>query len=240
MDERTIRAELMSLADIQYKKFNQNLCPKMKHEMIGIRIPILRNYAKKLMKNNDTEKLLNTIGNKYHEEIMLQGMVIGLNKEQDILKTQEQIKNFIPKIDNWAVCDTFCAELKITQKYKYDMWKFLQKYLKSDEEFIVRFAVVMILEYYIEEQYLSDIFKIFDNIYKQSREKQYYVQMAVAWAIAECFTKFYNETKEYLKTTKIDIFTYNKAIQKSIESFRITEQQKKQLKKLKKFAKSIC
>ena len=239
MKEEIIKKELMEMADIKYKEFHKNLCPKMKREIIGVRIPILRNYAKKLVAQNEQETILNEIGNEYYEEIMLQGMIIGLNKEKDIEKIQKQIKKFVSKIDNWAVCDTFCAGLKITKKHKTEMWNFLQPYLKSDKEFYVRFGVVMLLDYYIEEKFLLQIFDIFNQIYEISRERQYYVQVAVAWAIAESFAKFYEQTKEYLKTSKIDIFTYNKSIQKAIESYRITKQQKEELKKLKKFGKSI-
>ncbi len=237
--EKKIKKELIKLSDEKYKEFQKNLCPKMKREILGVRIPVLRNYAKKLILQYEQEKILNEIGNEYYEEIMLQGMIIGLNKEKDIKKIQKQIKKFVPKIDNWAVCDTFCAGLKITKKYKAEMWEFLQPYLESKKEFYVRFGVVMLLDYYIEEEFLFQIFEIFNKIYETSREKQYYVQMAVAWAIAEAFTKFYEQTKEYLKTSKIDDFTYNKSIQKAIESYRITKLQKEELKKLKKFEKSI-
>ncbi len=239
MEEEIIKKELMEMADVKYKEFHKNLCPTMKKEMIGVRIPTLRKYAKKLIVQNEQEKILNEIGNEYYEEIMLQGMIIGLSNEKDIKKIQEQIKKFIPKIDNWAVCDTFCAGLKITKKNKEEMWNFLQPYLKSDKEFYVRFGVVMLLDYYIEEEFLLQIFDIFNQIFETSRKEQYYVQMAVAWAIAEAFTKFYDQTKKYLKTSKIDVFTYNKSIQKAIESYRITKQQKEELKKLKKFEKSI-
>ena len=237
--EEKIKKELIKLADIKYKKFQKNLCPTMKKEMLGIKIPILRNYAKKLLKQNEQEELLNTIGNNYYEEIMLQGMIIGLSREENIKKVQKQIKEFVPKIDNWAICDTFCAGLKITKKNKEEMWEFLKAYLRSDKEFYVRFGVVMLLDYYIEEKYLLEIFDIFDKIYEKSQKKQYYVQMAVAWAIAEAFTQFYNETKQYLERDKIDIFTHNKAIQKAIESYRITKEQKEELKKMKKFEKYV-
>ena len=120
--------------------------------MIGIRIPILRKYAKELLKNYETEELLNIIENEYYEEIMLQGMLIGLSKQGGIKKVQKQIEKFVPKIDNWAVCDTFCAGLKITQKHKQEIWEFLQPYLKSTKEFYTRFGVVMLLNFL---QYLT-------------------------------------------------------------------------------------
>ena len=136
----------------------------------------------------------------------------------------------MPKIYNWGVCDTFCAGLKITRKYKKEMWDFIQKYLKSNKEFEIRFGVVMLLNYYIEEDYLEKDFKIFDKI----KHDGYYVKMAVAWAISFCLIKFYDETVEYLKRANLDDWTYNKAIQKAIESYRISDTQKDDLRKMKK------
>ncbi len=226
-----IKKDLKKLADKKYKEFHSNLCPgenKTKN-MIGIRVPVLRQYAKELSKEYSIYKLLNEIDNEYYEEIMLQGMLIGFLKE-DFVDLQKRIESFLPKIDNWAICDTFCAGLKITKKYKKEMWDFIQKYLQSSKEFEIRFAVVMILDYYIEEEYLEKIFKTFNSI----TSKQYYVQMAVAWAISELLINFYDKTLVYLKEANLDKFTYNKTLQKAIESYRITEEQKLVLRKMKR------
>lgn len=228
--KQQIKQQIKSLQDTAYKEFHQNLCPTTSKEIIGVRIPILRNYAKDLLKQYDVQTLLSNIDNEYYEEIMLQGMIIGLSKEKNLKIIQQQITAFIPQIDNWAICDTFCAGLKITKKYKQEMWEFIQKYLTSQEEFEIRFGIVMILEYYIESEYLRDIFEIFNNI----KSDKYYVQMAVAWAISICLIKYYDETKKYLQISNIDKFTYNKSIQKAIESFRITKEQKEELRKMKK------
>ena len=226
--KQKIKQELIKLQDKKYKEFHSGLCPGTE-KIIGIRVPILRNYAKKLLKENDFKELMKNIDNEYYEEILLQGMLIGLAKE-DFSTTINYIKNFVPKINNWAVCDTFCAGLKITKKNKEKMWEFIMPYLKSNKEFEIRFGVVMILDYYIEEKYLQDIFKIFDNI----KNKEYYVKMAVAWAISFCLIKYYDETLEYLEKAKIDNFTYNKSLQKAIESYRITQEQKEFLRTMKK------
>ena len=171
-----------------------------------------------------------SLDDKYCESIMLQGMVIGLAKNKNIEEILEYVKNFIPKIDNWAVCDTFCAGLKITEKNRERVWDFLKEYLKSDKEFELRFALVMILDFYIDEKYIDEVLKIIDNI----KSDTYYVQMAAAWALSICAVKFYDKTYKYLKISKIDKFTFNKAIQKSIESYRITDEQKQTLKNMKK------
>ena len=198
--------------------------------ILGVRVPVLRDYAKKLSKEYEIYDLLNNIDNEYYEEVMLQGMLIGLQKDKNMQNILEEIEVFIPKIDNWAICDVFCAGLKITKKHLEEMWHFLQNYLRSDKEFEVRFGVVMILDYYITEEYLEKDFSIFDNV----KSDKYYVQMAVAWAISICLIKFYDRTIEYLKQTKIDKFTYNKALQKAIESYRISDEQKSELRKMKK------
>lgn len=223
-----IKERLFELADQEYKEFHTGLCPGTSN-IIGVRVPVLRKYAKELAKEYEIKELLKQIDNQYYEEIMLQGMLIGLAKE-DFKTTQKQIKEFVPKIDNWAVCDTFCAGLKVTKKYKKEMWNFIQSYLKSDKEFEIRFGVVMILDYYIEDEYLEKDFRIFNSITSQD----YYVQMAVAWAISICFIKFYDKTIKYLENANFDKFTYNKALQKAIESYRITEEKKILLKKMKR------
>ncbi len=228
--KQKIKNKLLELADPKYKEFHSGLCPGIKN-IIGVRVPVLRNYAKELAKNYEIEELLlKQIDNEYYEEIMLQGMLIGLEKGE-FEAIQKHIETFVPKIDNWAICDVFCAGLKITKKYKEEMWDLIQKYLTAKQEFELRFAIVMILDFYIEEDYIERNFKIFDSVSSDA----YYVQMAIAWAISICLIKFYDESVQYLKTTTaLDDFTYNKAIQKARESYRITDRQKEYLKKMKR------
>ncbi len=229
--KQKIKKELKQLVDEKYREFHKGLCPGTEN-ILGIRVPVLRDYAKKLAKEYEIKELLKNIDNEYYEEIMLQGMLIGLEKDKDkgIQNILKDIEEFVPKIDNWAVCDVFCAGLKMTKKHVKEMWDFLQKYVTSDKEFEIRFGVVMILDYYITEEYLEKNFAIFDNI----KSDQYYVQMAVAWAISICLIKFYNKTLQYLKQARIDKFTYNKALQKAVESYRISQEQKAELRKMKK------
>ena len=224
-----IKKSIISLKDELYKNFHSKLCPGTTN-ILGVRVPVLRNYAKELIKNYQVEDLLKNIDNEYYEERMLKGLLIGLNKSNDLNKTINYIKDFIPLINNWAICDTFCAGLKITKKNKKEMRKFILSYKNSKKEFELRFMIVMILDYYIEEAYLEDNFKIFSRI----NQKDYYVEMALAWAISVCLIKYYEDTLEYLKKSKIDNWTYNKAIQKAIESYRISDSQKDFLRKLKK------
>lgn len=222
-----IKVKLLLLEDLKYKEFHSKLCPNV-NNIIGVRLPKLRNLAKELLEKYSLEILLANIDNKYYEEIMLEAILIGYCKDINIVT--KLINNFVNKIDNWAVCDTFCAGLKITKKNKDEMFNLIVENINSNQEFKIRFGVVMLLDYYIEKEYINQLFNIFDNITNHS----YYVEMAVAWAISFCLIKFYDETAHYLKTCKLSKFTYNKALQKAIESYRISEHQKEELRKLKK------
>lgn len=226
-----VKKDLLELADKEYKEFHSNLCPGT-NNIVGVRVPILRNYAKELIKEKNLEELLQNIDNEFYEEIMLQGMLIGLEKNITFDDLIKYLHKFVPKIDNWAVCDVCCGGLKVIKKYKKEMWEFIQKYLNSSEEFEIRFAVVIILDYYIEEEYIDKSIKALNSI----KSDKYYVQMAVAWAVSICLIKFYEKTCKYLESDKceLDKFTYNKSIQKAIESYRITKEQKEYLKNLKK------
>lgn len=225
--ENKIRQDLFAMQDLKYKEFHGSLCPDMDN-IIGVRIPKLREYAKELYKSNNLEDI--KIEDKYYEELVIQGMLIGFQTKAPIEEVIKQVKEFVPKINSWAVCDTFCAGLKITKKYQTEMFKVIKEYLKSKQEYEVRFAIVMLLDYYINDQYIAQVLQILNNI---SLDK-YYVQMANAWALSICLIKYYNKTLEFLKTTKIDDFTYNKGIQKTIESYRITKEQKDYLRTLKR------
>lgn len=227
MNRKELQDKLFEMQDKKYKEFHSNLCPGT-NNIIGIRVPILRNFAKEIVKSEDYNKILEFNPN-FYEETMLQGMVIGL-KKSNLSTALKDIKKFVPKIDNWAVCDVFCAGLKIVKKYPEDFWEFLKEYLKSDKEFEIRFAVVMILDYYINEKYIEEVLEILNSI----KHEGYYVKMAVAWAISICYIKFPKRTMEFLKDCNLDNFTYNKSIQKIIDSYRVESNDKEILKKMRK------
>lgn len=156
-----IRKKLNSLSDQEYKKFHSSLCPNAEN-MIGVRIPELRRMAKEIANTNGKE-FLEKYQFEYYEERMLQGFVIGYMK----LTIEERIKyldKFVPNIDNWAVCDCSVSTFKFTKKNMEVMWKYIQKYFNSSKEFEVRFAIVMLLNYYLEEQYIDKALKILNNI----------------------------------------------------------------------------
>lgn len=224
--EQEIRNTLFQMQDLKYKEFHSNLCPNV-DDIIGVRVPVLREYAKELYKNNKLSEI--KIGNKYYEELVIQGMIIGFQTKEPIEEVIKQIKEFVPKINSWAVCDVFCAGLKITKKYPKEIFNLIQGYLKSEKEYELRFAIVMLLDYYINDEYIDKVLQILNNV----KSDKYYVQMASAWAISICLIKYYEKTILFLEKCKLDKFTYNRAIQKAIESYRIQDNKKQELRKMK-------
>lgn len=217
-----ILEHIKSLADDKYKEFHSGLCPQTDN-IIGVRVPILRKYAKELV-DEDWQKTYRNIGNEYYEEIMLQGMMLGIAK----ISLEEEFKylqEFIPKIDNWAVCDLTCAGLKFVKENKENVFEFLQRYLKSEKEFEIRFAIVMLLDHYIVDEYVEKVIRILDNA---KHTEYYYVKMAVAWALSIVYIKYPEMAMKYLqdKNNHLDKDTYNKALQKIIESNRVGKREK--------------
>ena len=226
---KNIRKELLELKDEEYGKFQKKLCPDTNLEIIGIRIPKLRNLAKELAEE-DYKYYINSIENKYFEEIILEGLIIGYCKV-DIYEKLELIKEFVPKIDSWSITDTFCPTLKIKEKDLEKVWNFIMPYLKSNKEFEVRFAIIMMLDYYITDQYVDEVIECLDKVDNEG----YYAKVAVAWTLAEIGIKYYDKLIKYLKgNNKLDTFTYNKTLQKLRESYRISSEQKEELKKMKR------
>ena len=221
-----IRSKLFNLSEDEYRNFHSKLCPNTEN-ILGVRLPLLRNIAKDLAKNN-WEAYLNNPYNEYYEEIMIEGLTIGYIKA-DINTRFKYIKRFIPKIDNWAICDSFCNNLKFTKNNLNEVWEFISTYLSSNKEFELRFAIVMMLHYYINEEYIDRVLHILNDI----NHEGYYVKMAVAWAISFAYIKFPHKTLVFLKNNNLDSFTYNKSLQKIIESTRVSNEYKDLIRSMK-------
>lgn len=230
MQPLEIRTQLEAMAEPNYRQFLSKLVPNVSN-IIGIRSPQLRKLAKTLAKSEEACDYIQFSKTVYFEETMLQGMMIGYVKK-DFQELLPLVESFIPKINNWCVCDSFCGSLKITKKHKEEIWEFLQPYFHSTEPYYIRFAVVMGLSYYVDNPYLQQLFEHFDRI----QHDDYYVKMAVAWAISICFIHYPKQTENYLLNNTLDVFTHNKAIQKITESTRIGTETKQYLKKLKRKA----
>ena len=223
-----ILKQLFELQDKKYKEFHSSLCPNVDN-IIGVRIPELRKLAKQIAKENPKEFIENPVKKQYYEEIMLEGFVIGYMKAT-LEEKLHYLDNFIPEIDNWAVCDCTASTLKFIDKYKKEAWEYLQKYINSKKEFEKRFAIIILMDYYLTDEYIDKVLEIYNKI----DSDQYYVQMGIAWAISVWFVKYREKTRKILDNNNLSTFTHNKSIQKIIESTRVDKETKEELKKLKK------
>lgn len=225
--DKTLRERIFELADEGYRQFHSKLVPGTDN-VLGVRLPKLRELAKELAKG-DWRGYIAVSQAGYYEEVMLQGLVIAYAKA-DIEEVLRYVAAFVPKINNWAVCDSFCTSLKITQRHRAQVWDFLQPYLGSQKEFELRFGVVMLLGFYIADEYIDQVLALLDS----AKHDGYYVKMAVAWALSVCFVKYPEKTMAYLQNSTVDDFTYNKALQKITESFRVDKETKILIRSMKR------
>lgn len=216
---------LLQIADIKYKEFHSGL--SVGNNVIGVRTPILKKIAKDISKGNYRE-FLRLLGGNYYEEITLYGLIVCNIKEKD--ESVKYLNIYKERINNWSSCDLFCSSYKIVTLNKDCFWKYINDNISSSNLWVRRMCFVLILSYYIEEDYLEDIFKLCDKY----NMEEYYVQMAVAWLISICYVKYPSTTTKYIMNNKLDDFTHNKAIQKIRESYRVSKEDKEHLNKLKR------
>ena len=217
---------LISIKEDKYKEFHSKLC-FTKYEILGIRLPIIRKIAKQISKTN-YEDFLKLTKTKYYEEVMIQGLVISTIKDESIF--DKYFNKYITKIDNWGICDSFCNSLNIVTKNPTKYFNLCKELSLSNEEFISRVGLIIILNYFIKQEYLKDIFNILDSI----TSDKYYINMAQAWLICELYIYYPQVTENYLKKNKLNKFTHNKAISKIRESYRISKEKKEYLNTLKR------
>lgn len=226
-DYENLNKELNAISQKDYKEFSSKLIPGCDN-ILGIRIPILRDMAKQIAKGN-WRSFVSGVQSTYFECDMLHGLVLGYAKAEcgEILKYLEA---FVPKINNWSVCDSTSAGLKFTSKNREEVLQFLNKYINSDKEFELRFVLVILMDYYITDEYIDTVLKITASI----NHSGYYVKMAVAWLISVSFVKYREKTEKLLNSGCLDAFTYDKALQKIVESFRVDEKTKEDIRKIRK------
>ena len=224
-----VRERLLALSEESYRAFSARLLPPHVR-LMGVRLPALRRLARELAKG-DWRSWLDTADSGYFEEILLQGMVIGCIKA-DVGEVLARTAAFMPLIDNWSVCDSFCSGLKVAREHRERVWSFLQPYFTSPREFDVRFAVVMGLFYYIDDVYLPQLLAALDTV----RHEGYYAKMAVAWAVSIGFVQYPEQTMAYLDNCTLDPFTYQKALQKIIESRAVSDEAKDRIRQMKRNA----
>ena len=226
-----VKRDLKNLADKKYQKFHSNLCPGISN-ILGVRVPAIRNYAKEF-ENKFSDFSYRDIDNEFYEEIMLQGILLGMEtkekKKIDFKKNIEELEWFIPKIDNWAVCDICVSSLKFIGRNLDEYWNFIRDCAYKTGEFEKRFAYVVMLNYYLKDDYIDEVLKILT----EENSEDYYVVMAVAWGLSIGLVKYYEKTIQAMLNSNLNPTTFNKALQKACESYRITSEQKEILRKLK-------
>lgn len=227
MDNDAIKNRLYALKDEQYLQFKQKIILNAEN-IIGVRVGELRKIAKQIMHQDYLAYLQNARDDSY-EEILLQGMVIGYSK-LSFVEMEPYIKKYVAKITNWALCDLFVSGLKLTKNDKQEMFAMIKSYLQSESTYDIRFSVVMLLTYYLNIEYCTQAFHFFDQI----QNDDYYVQMAIAWAISMYYIVCKEQTLQYLEHHHLNPFTYQKALQKIIESKQTSKEEKEEMRKLKK------
>lgn len=228
-DEKTYKVFLDYLYTLQDKKYREFLSKLIiSNNLIGVRTPELKRIAS-LIAKGDYNGFIKFNNKNLYEEKVLYGLVLGYLKI-DFESCLDLLREFIPYVDNWAINDIVCANMKCFKTNQSAGYEFILECISSDNPWIVRFGFVLLLNFYINDNYMDKIFILCENIHSDD----YYVKMAIAWLISICYIKYKNKTLNFLKQTTIDDWTYNKAIQKIIESTRVKFDEKIELKKLKR------
>lgn len=217
---------LKSISEKEYKEFSSKIT-FTKYEILGIRLPKLRRIAKEISKG-DYLSFLKVSENTYYEEVMLKLLVMANIK--DINELMLYFDNAVNLIDNWALCDTFCNSLKIVKKNKDYFLTKIDELMKSKQTYHIRVGLILLLCFYVEEEYLELILKYLDNI----KSDEYYVNMGEAWLICEIFIKYENIGLKYLEHNKLNKFTINKSISKIRDSYRVSKEMKDYILKFKR------
>lgn len=208
------------------KNFSEKLTPDTKYPIIGVRVPILRDIAKKAAKANDLSFL--KVKHEYFEEYFLHGLIIGYLKK-DFNETKLLLDDFIPHIDNWAICDSVCSSIKTFDKFKTESFEYVKSLLTSDKIYTIRFAIVSLLFHFVNTGRDEEIVSLTKNIISE----EYYINMALSWLYCELLIKNYDEIIPLLQSKTLPTFVQNTTIKKARESFRISQEKKDYLKTLK-------
>lgn len=231
---KRVKEQLLKQADAKYREFHSGLVPG-EERILGVRLPDIRKLAKTTVKAEglqyleEMREITPEMPDVSYEETMVEGLMIGYGKIS-LAERFAWLDLFVPKIRNWAVCDCCVSTYKFMNQYPQESWEYIQKYLVSSHEYEIRFVLVCMLDYFVTEEYLADIFEICNRVHHEG----YYVKMAMAWLISVCYVKFPKETEVFLENNQMDDFTQNKSIQKIRESYRVTKEDKERLKSLKR------
>ena len=220
-----IQKELFKLQDKKYQEFQVKLIPTRDPDtIIGVRTPELRKFAKELVKSNNYQSFLKELPHRYFDENQLHAFIISEIKDYD--ECIEYINDFLPYVDNWATCDQMSP--KVFKKYHSNLLIEIKKWIKSKETYTIRFGIGCLLQHFLDEDFKPEYLEMVSKI----KSEEYYINMMIAWYFATALAKQYDSTIPYIENKKLDKWTHNKTIQKAIESYRITSEQKEYLKSL--------
>ena len=221
----SIRESLFTLKDEAYAEFQAKLLPTVaRSSIIGVRTPELRKLARSLAVMPDTPQFLDDLPHEYFDENNLHGMIISCMKDYE--ETVRRLNEFLPFVDNWAVCDQMSPA--IFRKHKNALLSEIKRWQMSDREYTVRFGTGMLMAHYLDEDFSPE----YIEWASAANRDEYYVKMMTAWFFATALSKQYDSTVIWLEQRRLDTWTHNKAIQKAVESYRISDEKKQYLKTL--------
>lgn len=217
---------LFSMADEKYRDFQSGLMPTVpKEKIIGIRTPVLRKFAKEFSETPQAEEFLKNLPHYYYEENNLHAFLLEFITDYE--KAAEKVTEFLPFVDNWATCDSMSP--KIFRKHKAELPEQIEKWLLAEDTYSVRFGIKMLMEHFLGEDFRPEYAERVAEI----KSEEYYIRMMQAWYFATALAKNYREVLPFIENRRLEKWTHNKAIQKAVESYRITDEQKAYLRKLK-------
>ena len=222
-----ITNELFKLQDKKYRDFQSKLIPTVNLDsIIGVRTLNLRSYAKVLLKNNNYKHFLEDLPHKYFDENQLHAFIISQLK--DYSECILYLNKFLPYVDNWATCDQMSP--KVFKKYNNELLEQIKMWINSNKTYTIRFGIGMLMQHYLDDNFKPEYLELVSSI----KSKEYYVNMMIAWFFVVALTKQYKFAIKIIENQILDTWTHNKTIQKAVESYRITTEQKEYLKSLKK------
>ena len=226
MNKADLYRKLYDLQDLKYRDIQIKIIPTVEPEsVIGVRTPELKSIAKDILKDGNYKGFLEELPHRYFEENQLHAFIISGIK--DLGECMEELEKFLPHVDNWATCDQMSP--KIFRKHKDVLFSDIKEWVNSEKTYTVRFGVGMLMEHFLDD----DFDPLYPELVAKLRSEEYYVNMMIAWYFATALAKQYESILPFIEEKKLDDWTHNKAIQKSLESRRITEEQKLYLKSLK-------
>ena len=222
MNNDDIRKALLSLADERFRTFSLTVLQEEGYPVIGVRIPEIRKLARQFAREEGLQGY-DIIADESYEQVLIKGFVIGYSKTP-LLEKKIYIDDYLKLADGWSLIDSFVSTVKLKDSDRELMWSWLLDWMKSEKPYVIRFVLVMMMNNYLDDQHIDQVI----DYCRQIRSDHYYVRMANAWLLATAAINHYDKVCAILD--ELDEFTRNKTIQKAIESYRIDDEKKKELR----------